>query len=58
MTTKSRTPENLTVAGKLLEAMAGVPLDKALIASVAAEAFINGMNAHERLTTDSAPERP
>lgn len=44
-------------AGKLCEAAKGLPQDKAAIAAMMAEAFINGMNMQERLAADTGPQR-
>ena len=43
-------------AGRLCEAAKDLPQDKAAIAAMMADAFINGMRVQQIMTTDSAPE--
>lgn len=53
----TRTAENIKEAGKLYDAVSGMPLDKAAIAAMMADAFINGMNMQARLDADGTPQR-
>ena len=53
-----RTPEIAAEAGRLCEAAKGLPQDKAAIAAMMAESFINGMDVQARLTADSLQQRP
>ncbi len=52
------TSESVSTAGKLCRGVTGLPQNKAAIAAMMAEAFVNGMRAQERLTCDSAAQRP
>lgn len=52
-----RTAESAAEAGKLCEAVKGLPQDKATLAAMMADAFINGMNMQERLSADNTPQR-
>ena len=54
---QARTTESFREAGKLYGAATGMPQDKAAIAAMMAEAFINGMNMQERLTAGNEPQR-
>ena len=52
-----RTVESVAEAGKLCEAVKGLPWSKAEIAAMMAESFINGMHVQERMTADTAPQQ-
>ena len=52
---KQYTAKNLEATGKLFEAIASAAPDKAIIASVAAESFVNGMNAMEQMCNRKPP---
>lgn len=53
MTTTVHNTKELTDTGKLFSLAASVPPDKQALAAVVAEAFLNGMIAHELLTGNS-----
>ena len=55
---QARTTESFREAGKLYGAATGMPQDKAAIAAMMAEAFINGMNMQKRLTAGNEPQQP
>ncbi len=51
----NRTANSVAEAGKLCIEAKGLSQDKAVIVAMVTEAFVNGMNAQQRLTTDPAP---
>lgn len=55
--TQVYTTDALSAASRLCAATVGMPEGKAALAALVSEAFINGMAAQERLTSDSAPEQ-
>lgn len=54
---RKQATDQIVEAGKLCDAATGMPQDKAAIAAMMTEAFINGMNMQERLTADTALQR-
>ena len=52
-----RTTESVAVIERLCEATKGLSQEKAAIAAMVAESFINGMHTQERLTADSTPQQ-
>lgn len=54
---ETRITERIEAAGKLCGITAGMPQDKAAMAAMMTDAFINGMRAQERLTAGNEPRR-